>query len=372
VLKILLPILILAAAIGVAAVMIASRPPPVRTVAEPPALLVQVAEAKREMINFVVRSHGTVAPRTETTLVAEASGQIIDVSPGFVSGGFFQKGDVLIRIDPRNYESEVKRAQANLARANTQFATQATLQNIPQGSWESLRRSDPFDLRLRKPQVQEAIASVQAAEADLDKARGDLDRTMIRAPYDGLVREKLADVGQYVNTGSQVATTYAIDVAEIRLPVTQQDLQYLDMPKLVAGEPIEVTLRANLVGVEQSWSAQVSRSEGVFDRESRVLYLVAQKDLPYSEPLLPLGTFVAAEIQGRSGGELFKIPRHSMQRGSTLWVVDDEALIYPREVVRAGQDNEYVYIASGLEEGERYCVTPIDNPLPGMKVRFSG
>ena len=380
--KILLPLLILVFFSAVAVAMYMARPKPEKVEIEPPSFFVEVAEARKSLVNFKVESQGSVAPRTETTLIAEASGQIIEVSNAFVSGGFFSKGDVLIRIDPRNYSAAVKRAKATVARAATQLATESALAGYARDDWKRLREVSPgvapaSDLTLRKPQLQEALASLQSAEADLEKAEGDLDRTVIRAPYNGMVRQKIADVGQYVNTGSQLAVTFAVDKAEVRLPVTQQDLQYLDIAKLRRGEPISVILKADLGGGSFTWEALVTRTSGVFDPQSRVLYLVAEVLDPYDTagtgqiPLL-MGTFVSAEISGRPGGELFKIPRHSMPRGSTIWLVDEESRIYPREVSVVRRDNEFVYVQEGIESGDQYCLTPIAQPLPGMKVRFSG
>jgi RND family efflux transporter MFP subunit len=325
-----------------------------------------------------------VSPRTQTTLIAEASGQIIEVSSAFVSGGFFRKNDVLVRIDPRNYASAVKRARAAVARAETQLATETATASYAQEDYSRLQRlnpntAPPSALALRKPQLSAAMAELQSAQADLEKAEGDLDRTVIRAPYDGLVRQKVADVGQYVNVGSQLANTFAIDVAEVRLPVTQNDLQFLDISRLRAGLPLTAVLHADLGGQTVSWPAAITRSEGVFDADTRVLYLVAQVPDPYGlqsgtevagAPLM-MGTFVSAEIGGRAGGDLFVIPRQSIYRGETLWLVEEDSTIRPArvEVVRA--DENFFYVSDGLVEGDRYCATAVEQPLPGMKVRVS-
>jgi len=378
--KITLPILILGLSVVGAIAMFAARPEPQFNAPDPPSLLVEVAAIEAQPITFEVRSQGIVSPRTQTTLVAEASGQIVEVSPSFVSGGFFSKGDVLIRIDPRNYASAVKRASAEVAKAATQLQTETALAGYAAEDFERLRRLNPdqgpaTELALRKPQLRQAMAELQSAEAELEKAEGDLDRTVIRAPYDGLVREKLADVGQYVNSGSQLGVTFAVDIAEVRLPVTQHDLQYLDIGKLRLNAPIEVELTAELGDTNFNWRGEVRRSEGVFDTSNRVLYLVAQIEDPYDldgdgqAPLL-MGTFVSARIVGRYAGELMLVPRHSLQRGSTLWMLDEEQRIYPREVEVVRRDKDFVYIAGGVEAGELYCVTPIDQPLPGMKVRL--
>jgi multidrug efflux pump subunit AcrA (membrane-fusion protein) len=169
--------------------------------------------------------------------------------------------------------------------------------------------------------------------------------------------------------------TFDVDVAEVRLPVTQGDLHYIDINALRVNTPIEVSLTARLGGSDFTWQAIVRRSEGVFDATSRVLYLVAEIVDPYDLdgrgqiPLL-MGTFVSAEIRGREAGELVLVPRHALQRGSTLWLVDDNQKIFPREVEVVRRDDDFAYIAGGVEAGERYCVTPLDQPLPGMKVRL--
>ena len=382
--KKILPVLIMLFASVAAWALFNARPEVATASVEPPALLVDVIEAKRNPVTFSVQSQGSVAPRTQTTLVAEASGQIIEVSPAFVSGGFFRKDDVLVRIDPRNYASVVKRARAAVARAETQLATETATASYAQEDYARLQRlnpntAPPSALALRKPQLSAAMAELQSAQADLEKAEGDLDRTVIRAPYDGLVRQKIADVGQYVNVGSQLASTFAIDIAEVRLPITQNDLQYLEISRLRAGLPLEAVLRAELGGQTVSWPASITRSEGVFDADTRVLYLVAQVLDPYgvqagtemAQLPLMMGTFVSAEIAGRTGGDLFVIPRQSIYRGETLWLVDEDSTIRPTRVDVVRADENFFYVSDGLVEGDRYCATSVEQPLPGMKVRVS-
>ncbi len=382
--KKILPVLIIVFASAAAWALVNARPEVATASIAPPALLVDVVQARRNPVTFSVQSQGSVAPRTQTTLVAEASGQIVEVSPAFVSGGFFRKDDVLVRIDPRNYESVVKRARAAVARAETQLATETATASYAKEDYARLQRLNPNTgpasaLALRKPQLSAAMAELQSAQADLEKAEGDLDRTVIRAPYDGLVRQKIADVGQYVNVGSQLATTFAIDVAEVRLPVTQNDLQFLDISKLRAGLPLLAVLKAQLGGETITWPATIARSEGVFDADTRVLYLVAQVPDPYglqggtevTQSPLMMGTFVSAQIAGRAGGDLFVVPRESVYRGQTLWLVDDDSTIRPTSVNVVRADEDFFYISDGLSEGDRYCATAVEQPLPGMKVRVS-
>ncbi|MDE0036106.1 MAG: efflux RND transporter periplasmic adaptor subunit [Gammaproteobacteria bacterium] len=377
-LKISLPILLIVGAVLAAVALFAARTPAVQKPAPPPTLLVDVAVAKRQPVTFVVRSHGVVAPRTRTTMVSEVSGIVVEVSPAFVAGGFFAKSDVLVRIDPRNYQTAVKRATAAVAQARTKLATENALAGYAHQDWERLRSLEAADrpasdLTLRKPQLAEAAAGLESAEADLEKATEDLSRTVIRAPYHGMVREKRADIGQFVNTGTPLAETFATDYAEVRLPIPQADLQYLELAKLNADGSLRATLSADIGAVSHEWPAVIVRTEGVFDPDTRVLHLVAQVQDPYVPDREPLriGTFVSAAIEGTYAGEVFVIPRHSLESGRTLWMVAGDMTIQPRdlEVIRA--DEGLAYIATGLRDGERYTVVPPENSLPGMRVRIN-
>ena len=378
----LISIAILASAVGGAFVMVQTRAAPTQTEREIPVLLVDAIEARREPVFFRVNTQGAVTPRTESNLVSEVSGQIVEVASNYVAGGFFRKGELLLRIDPRNYQSALKSAQANVARVQTQVAKENALANFALDDWKTLRdlnaSTGPIsDLALRKPQLAEAIAESISAEAALEKAQEDLNRTSIRAPYDGMVQEKRADVGQYVNTGSQLALIFATDYAEIRLPITQRELALVDLPSADGSSvPLPVTLTSQAGKIQHTWQGLIVRSEGVFDSASRVLYVVAQVEDPYNqssgngEPLR-IGTFVTANIQGRFGGALFTIPRHALQRGETLWIIDEQQKIYPRDVQIVSTDEEYAYVDGGLVNGDRYTITPIDQPLPGMPVRVN-
>ena len=362
--------------------MMRDPPTPPRVATEAPALLVQVIPVEREAVRFTVISQGTVTPRTQTTIVSEVTGHIVEVVASFESGGFFDKGDVLARIDPRNYETAVKRAQADLAKARTKVQTESALASQARDDWEKLRalsprQEPPSDLTLRKPQLAEVLAENDLMQAALEKAEEDLDRTYIRAPFDGMIVEKRADLGQFVNTGTQIATTISVDLAEIRLPLAVRDFQYLDLDQVSQGARVPVTLSAD-VGQDElaTWQGHIVRSEGIINESARVIYVVAQVEKPYAtdgtsdQPLL-IGTFVNAEIRGREAGGLFVLPRHAVYEGPTAWVVNEDNLIYPRQLTIVRSDSQYSYISEGLEDNEIVCVTPIDQPIPGMKVRYS-
>lgn len=344
------------------------------------AVLVDVIEAEVVSLNFSVNSQGTVRPRTETSLVSEVSGKVVSVAPEFIAGGFFRKGEMLLQIDPSDYETNLKRSQAALASRKAKLADETARSEQALKDWNNMgKQGQPSDLGLRKPQMADARANVSAAEADVQKARRDLERTQITVPYDGLVRQKAVDIGQYVTPGTRLGITFAIDTAEIRLPLTNNDLAYLDLPSETEVKNEDksfptVTLSAEQAGGTSEWHARIIRTEGVVDETSRVIYAVAQVTDPYGvlgqshQAELKIGTFVNAEIEGLSAENVVVLPRHVLRADHTIPVAnsDNELEILSVEVLRA--EAKKVYISKGIEGGARVVTTTLDAPVPGTKL----
>jgi RND family efflux transporter MFP subunit len=382
--RFLLPLGLIGLSVVVVAVLIAiaQSKHPERKDPAAQAVLVEAIPAELSTLNFVVHSQGAVEPRTETTLVAEVSGQIVSVSPNFIAGGFFREGEVLLQIDPSDYETALLRAQAALASRRAQYADQKARSEQALKDWQNLgRQGEPSDLVLRKPQLAEAQAGVQAAEAELQEAERDLQRTRIRVPYDGLVREKRVDVGQFVSPGTPLGVTFAIDIAEIRLPLSGNDLDYLNLPsatRLDNAQRVPVTLTADEGGVGGAWQSQIVRTEGVIDRTSRVLYAVAEVVDPYgmlgrsAQPELRMGTFVRAEIQGRQAEDVVVLPRAVLRPDRTVLIANAERRLEVRPVTVARAEPRKVYISSGIEAGELVITTSMDAPIPGTRLAIAG
>jgi len=289
---------------------------------------------------------------------------------------------VLLQIDPSDYETGLLRAQATLASRKAQYADQKARSEQALKDWTNLgREGEPSDLVLRKPQLAEALAGVQAAEAELKEAERNLQRTRIRVPYDGLVRSKLVDVGQYVGPGTPLGVTFAVDIAEIRLPLSSSDLAFLNLPsatRLEKGRQIPVTLTTENGNAGEAWQGEIVRTEGIVDQSSRVVYAVAEVVDPYgalgrsTQPELKMGTFVRAEIQGLRVENVVKLPRSVLRPDDTVLIANEDRLLEVRPVTVARAEPRLVYISDGLVEGELVITTSMDAPIPGMRLAISG
>jgi RND family efflux transporter MFP subunit len=382
-LKSFLPVLVLALAGGVVWLMIHFRKEvqlrPVEVL--PP--LVNTVVARSQDYQFRVETQGTVRPRTEIQVVPEVSGRVVSVSPSLDAGGFFEEGEVLLALDSRDFELAVTRAQAQVAEARYRLEFEQADAAVARREWEKLGQGKPSPLLLHEPQVAQAEATLSSAEAALEQARRDLDRCQIKAPFAGRVGQKSVDVGQYVTKGSPVARIYSVDYAEVRLPLSADQLAYVNLPLDYRGETHsnrgpEVLLKASLAGQTHVWSGTIDRTEGEIDTRTRMIFAVAQVKNPYGRgdnrkrPPLASGLFVDAEILGKTATNVVVVPRSALRGPDRLLVVDSENRLRFREVnvLRAGR--EEVIIRSGLKDGERICTSPLDVVVDGMKVRTEG
>ena len=383
--KKLLPIAIIAVSLLVALGLLKSRAPAEQSDPVQAAVLVEVVPVVQQDARITVASQGTVEPRTRTSLVSEVAGRVVEVSPDFVAGGFVREGDLLLRLEDQDYRAAVSRAEAALAAARSALEQERGQAAVAQREWDRMTperqaQVQAQDLYLRKPQLEQAVASLESAEADLDQARADLAKTRLAAPYDALVSAKNTDLGQFVSTGAAIGEIFAVDYAEVRLPIPESKLTFLELPSAfnrddAAPQGPQVELVSRLGDREQRWNGRLVRTEGVLDTRTRVLFSVVQVEDPYGiyregwhEPLR-VGTYVNAGIQGRRLEDVVVLPRHTLQSGNLVWVADPENRLRARRVEVVTVNGDQAYVASGFQPGDRVVITRLENPLNGMAVQ---
>lgn len=376
-----LPLALLGLAGWGAVTMIRNRPVVETQPAQiaPPGVRVHVVTL--EDVDLAVFSEGTVRPRTESQLVPEISGRVLSVAPSFAEGGFFEAGDVLVTIDPFDYEQAVISARAQLAQSRLRLAEEEAEAEVAEREWEQLGRGDPRELTLRTPHLEDARAAVAAAEANLVRAERDLERAEIQAPYAGRVRRKNVDVGQFVTVGAAIATIYAVDVAEIRLPLPDEELAYLNLPLAYRGganrQGPRVTVRTTFAGRTYAWNGRIVRTESEIDPVSRMVHVVAEVPNPYrpgpgpDQPPLAVGMYVDAEIEGRRFERIASIPRAALRGREQVMVVDEDDRLRFRTIDVLRMTAASIYVREGLSSGDRVVVSTVDSPTDGMLVQVA-
>lgn len=380
ILRFLIPILIVAGAISAASYMMRTSPKAKLSSPKQPVPVVEAITLESRDYNIQVSSRGTVDPRTQTTVVTEVSGKIIETNQKYREGSFFKKGDLLLKIDDRDYKSTVTIAEADLAQQQVNLDTERANAKQALRDWQRLGGGNkPSDLVLRKPQLASAKAALAASRARLQQARTNLSRTEIRAPYTGRILEKAAALGQFVNPGTKLGTIYATDYVEIRLPVSGELLTQLNLPESYEGEEIKTAEfpSVTISGNGHQWQGKIVRSAGAIDTKTRQQYLVAQVDNPYQRrddntPPLKIGQFVQAHIEGRKLENVYVIPTTAITTGGHILLVDENSQLIRISASPLWSTTEETVIEANTPTGSRLSLTALPLAVDGMKVQVKG
>lgn len=364
--------------------------------------LVEVTDVVAAPVQVLVNAQGTVRPDREIDLVPQVSGVIEWISPELEAGGFFRAGDVLARVESEDYELALAQARADVDRSSFQLQIEEGEAEVARLEWERIhpeKAADPLVLRL--PQVQAAAATLRASQARLREAELRLERTRLVAPFHGRVRAVSVDAGQYVQVGRSVARVYSIEKAQIVVPISDEELAWIEVPSSNRTRPsigsadaertqpspaAPVTISARYGGQQHEWEGWVVRSEGELDPRSRMVHLVIEVSDPYGRvgnlsppqqedpapvPLM-VGLFCDVQIRGRTLQDVYALPRGAIHAGQQVWTASAQGKlrIHTADVVR--QDRQQGLVRLSLDPGERIITSQLKGVTEGMRVRLAG
>ncbi len=346
---------------------------------KPPQRQVRIVEVKTvdsSEARTYISAMGTVVPSKEITLKSRVSGAVTKTAQEFVPGGHITKGSVIITLDQSDHKIDIRKAESALENAKASLAIEQGSQNIAREELRLLSESSSeaipqTDLALRKPQLQQAMASVTSAEADLRQARLDLDRTMIKAPFNALIIDRNVNIGTYVSAGETVATIVGTDEYWIEAVVPLDKLHMIDLD-YEGGCPVTVTSQSGT----GKWEGRVVRVAGKLNESSRMATVIVGVSDPLGygnnnpAPRLMIDDYVNVEITGRVMSDIIEIPRSALRDGDTVWVCRNDSLdIRPVTVVWKSSDK--VFITSGVISGEDVVLSDLSAPVQGMALKIN-
>ncbi len=371
--KIIAPIAVIVASVGAFALLQVSRPEPEKNEEGPRPISVYTATVGQEDASLEVSTQGEVRSRTEIDLVSQVGGRVISVSPEFVEGGRIEPGVSLLQIEDTDYRLALSQAQARMADADLSVQQALADQDVARKQLRNDKTAS--DLALKKPQVAQARAMREAAQAGLEQARLDLQRTSITLPFTGRVAETRVHIGQFITPGTILGKVFGTELVEVRLPLNNRQLASLGLPigyiaSQDGGPP--VVFSAQVAGALHQWQGKLVRLDASVDADTRMLYAMAEVADPYgkaaSENGMPLavGLFVDARIQGRNLTAAMSIPGNALRAGNIVYVVNSEGRLEIRNVNVAHATPKRAVISEGLAPGEKVVVSAIRNPIQGM------
>jgi RND family efflux transporter MFP subunit len=371
----LLTVTVLFVALIMAYALLATAPSPEQVEPEQVATAIRVQDVNVVSVQLSVRSQGTVTPRTESALIPEVSGRVEWISPNLVPGGYFKEGDVLLRMDNRDLQSSVERSRAALARAEAEAEhSRFEMERQQKLVKENLTSQASLESSIRAKRVSEA--AVTEARVAFQQAERDLVRTELKAPYAGLVRNKNVDVGQFISRGSNLGSIYAADSVEVRVPLADNQLAFLDLPLGVRGElapedQANVTLSTHYGGHYYEWKGKLVRTEAEIDTRTRMVNAVVrvEGETADDQPNLPVGLFVNAAIEGLTADNVVVLPRGALRNQNQVLIVDADSRLRFRDVDLLRFEQDSVIIQGGLAEGDIVNLSPIQTVIDGMRVK---
>ena len=377
-LRLLLPALIIGLA-WLAYAKVAQKPP---TTPPPPhkraVLTAEGVPLIRKPFVITIKTQGVTRAHNETSLTPRVSGRVKKIHSIFEDGAFFKENDILVELDPTDFEAAVDGARARLARAEAAFAQEEARSEQALMDWRDLGyTTEPTDLVLRKPQLKEAVANVKAAESDLTDTLNDLARTKIRAPYDGRVQTRLIGLGQSVTSGTKLGEVFSVDSAEVRLPLSAREFSRIRLPATESDPPVPIILTDALLDENPAtWEAEIIRSEGTLDEKSRKLFVIARLEDPFglktNGPSLRIGQPVRASIKGDTIPNAFLIPRSALYRPNEVLLVDPkDSTLQPRKITPIWTDEKSLIVTEGLEEGWSLITSRLGTAPRGAKVKLT-
>ena len=371
-----IPVLVVLGGAAVAAGVSVMGTEPVIVAQDEPELVVQTQVARVGAHQALVAATGLIAPGREVSVIPEVSGRIVYVSERLVPGGRFRTGEVMARIDARDYELAVEQQRGLVRSAELEVEMERARQVIALEEWRLLGDgSEPSPLVLRESQRAAAEMNLNANRSALGRAQLGLERTELRAPFNSTVLAEAVDEGQVVGPQSQVARLIGTDEVRILLSVRLEDLELIQLP--VDGVEGSLVLVRQRVGANRvvERTGRVAHRVDELDpetRRARVLVLVENPmSLGDALPLLP-GAFVDAEVRGRNIEGAIAVPRAAVYDGNTVWVLSAQSTLERRSISPVWSDAAYMYVSEGLEDGAALVLSPLVNPIEGASARSLG
>ncbi|MEM1010964.1 MAG: efflux RND transporter periplasmic adaptor subunit [Planctomycetota bacterium] len=368
----LLPVVIVVAAGGVAWLLLSTAPQQGTSPPEPLVPTVEVVPVKPASVPVTVEGFGVVRPAREAALAAEVTGPIVEIGDAVEPGGVMREGDLLVRIDPAEYELAVTAAEADLARAQADLELERGRGMIAQREWERFRKSlssvgeedRSAALANREPQLRQAEVAVLAADNAIAQAKLDLERTTVHAPFDAIVVTEEVEVGRWASVGERL-----LSLAGTRTFWVEAAVAPARAARLSAGQEATVFTDAG------ERPGRLIRVLPQVDAEGRMARVLVAVDDPIAlhddAPQLPIGAYVRVTFEAGEADGVVEVPRAAVRENQQVWVRDADGLLQYRDVdVRFAGEETSLLDVGVFEPGDAVIVSYLDNPLPGTPVRI--
>jgi RND family efflux transporter MFP subunit len=377
--KLLIVIVIIAVGIVIARGLVMTKPEAKRRPVSIAAPLVEYTLVKPQSKRITIDTTGTVIPAKEVSLQSQVAGIVVWVNEKLVPGALVSAGDVLVRVDPRDYELAVAQQKVSLTKAQVEFETEQGRAEVARREWELLKGDVEYtesgrDLALRKPQLINARAGIEAARSALKKAELDLERTVIHAPFNAVIMTENVDVGQLISPGVTIATLAGSDSFRVQASLSLDELAWIDIPGVNAEKGSQARIIQLFAGKKNNHTGEVEQLLSEVDEKGRMARVLINVPDPFEgtrETPLLLGAYVSARIEGKSLDDVYVIPNEALREGDKVWLLTTENKLAIKNTHVVWRQRNEVFV-QGLSPQDRLITSRISVPVEGMDLRING
>ncbi len=361
--------LVVGTAILIAVQIIGSRKTPTQRTPLTTVARVSVFESTATDVEPIITTVGKTRPHLSTSLASQVSGEIVSISSKFESGLAVAKDEWLVRIDPADYQTILSERESILAIAQQRLADETSRSNIAREDWIASGRSPEkaSDFTLRKPQLAAAKAETTAAEAAVAKARLDIDRTTITAPFDAIVQSRIASPGNVISVGTALGEIFASAHIEVRIPLTESEASLITLPQQDATSGLAATITTP-IRPHASWEALINRVEPTIDSSNQTIWIIGKIETPFAnnDTFLPIGTSVNVTLNGSTLSNVHILPEIAVVDDAFIWLTTSKNTLSKLsiQIEHTTQDSVFARIAPSPSQTPIHVVT---SPLASFR-----
>lgn len=379
----LLPLTALACGIAITWHLLQTGPEAKPKKRPPNATLVEIMTVDAGPQKTFINAMGEIIPSQEVEIKPRVSGEVLEVNPEFLPGGHFTAGETMLRIDRTDYELAAEQLASQVLQAKSDLALEMGNQRIASRELALMGESvsqEEKALILREPQLEKLLAASRFAESKLARARLDLVRTEIKAPFNGVVSSHSVDKGARVTETTTLASLVGTDAFWLRLtlPVSQLDWVHIPENSTDQGAAVRIYPQSGK-NSEMHRNGEIIRLDAALETQGRMARLLVEIKDPLSlsdenkgKPRLLLGSYVKAEIEGIPVKSGIKLERALLHDNDTVWLMDKDGRLEIRPVKVLFRAQDHVILDDSISTGEKVVTSSMSSPVAGIPLRLEG
>lgn len=371
-------------AIAISGVLIKTKPQAKKQDKPQEIPLVETITAEKTNADIVIKGQGQIEPAQSITLLSEVGGKIIHIHQQMTKGGIVKKGDILLKIDPKEYKLTLAQKNSLLASAKLNLALEKAQHEVAKEEYARRSNKEYIDetakaLATRTYNYEKAQAEYEAALADVERAKLNLEKTIIRSPIDAMVAKTDAQLNEFIFANKNIATIYGTHEFLVEVSVPVSELAHINIAatsKVKGSQAIVSQLSMNGISIKRVGEVKKLLPDlGQLGHMARLVVSINDplnlNNIGFDNLPMLAGAKVQVKINGRQLKDVYAIPRSALNSDESILVVDEEQTISSITPKIVRRDKKFVYAVGTNIAGKNIITTKSGSTQVGQKIRLA-